>query len=118
MAKGKRIREKGKLKLSRYFKKIDDYDPTIKRSVTNCEKAVEYFKKDNDLWGAAKATFVMANAYSVDNNIKKSCELYDEALSLYLSKENKFKGRIHTHNPNFKDYEEMINAFKTKFCKK
>ncbi len=91
------------------------YDPTQKTSRIHFEKAAMLFRQDGDLWGESKSLFEVANTYQVDGDSNTACMFYNRALRSYESKENVFKGRIHTQNPNFKDMAEMIRAFMKRY---
>jgi tetratricopeptide (TPR) repeat protein len=103
---------------SREYKNVNffpSYDPTSKTSINHFEKATVLYKQEKDMWGASKAIFSMANAYSIDKNLEKSCELLNESLRTYksavLTPDSRGRTHLHTHNPNFKDMESMIRGF-------
>ena len=94
-----------------FYRQHDEYDETASKSISHLKSAIEAFTLDGDYWGVSKATFVMANAYATDDNTEMACTLYKKSLAIYLSDENVFKGRVHTFNPQYNSYEEMIRAF-------
>lgn len=97
------------------FKNSPTYDPTSKTSIFHFERASALYQQENDSWGASKAIFGMANAYSIDGNKEKSCELMNESLRTYrsarITPDSRGRTHIHTINPKFKDMESMILGF-------
>jgi len=98
-----------------YYKEGNEYDPTSGKSISHSAKAADVYIGIGNYTQAAKAQFALANAY-LDSNKQKSCELYDESLESY-NKGKKLNPRERFNfNPNFKSYEELVNAFKSKYC--
>ena len=84
------------------------------KSIEYFKKAIALFKKHNDNFGQAQAYFGLASAYGGGGQFKESCETFDLSLAAYLrGKGKKDPFRI---NPNFRDFKEMLNAFREKVC--
>jgi hypothetical protein len=104
----------------RYHKEFyishNEYDPTAGKSIQHFKLAAKSFEKDGDYWGVSKALFSMGNAFATDNDYVTACAKFNESLSTYRSDKNVFKGRVHPHNPAYKTYDTMIEAFISKHC--
>ena len=71
--------------------------------------AIEIFDNAKDSNGSAQANFGLANAYRTK---QESCKHYDISLEKFDP-----NGRKFPINRQFKDFPEMVNAFKEKYCK-
>ncbi len=100
-----------------FYVKHSEYDPTASKSIKHFELAAKAFEDDGDYWGVSKALFSMGNAYGTDNDYVHGCIKFKESLAVYKSDKNVFKGRSHPHNPAFKSFDAMIEAFIAKHCK-
>ena len=89
----------------------NEYDPTTEKSIQHFQRAKSAFEKDGDYWGVSKVVFGAGNSYASIGQIDKACKAYKESLEIYRSDKNVFKGRVHTFNPAFESYEDMILAF-------
>jgi len=99
-----------------FYKKHNEYDPTLRTSIEHFAKAAETYRTLGDNWGVSTALFGMGNAEHVDGNQQRGCELYKEALDLYLSTANDPNRKVHWWNPKFESYDRMIQAFTQKYC--
>ena len=99
-----------------FYEKHNEYDPTTAKSIEHFKLAALAFEKDGDFWGVSKALFSMGNAYVIDDDFRNACVKFNESLSLFNSDKNIFKGRVHPHNPAFKSFDAMIEAFIGKYC--
>lgn len=100
-----------------FYVKHNEYDPTSRKSISHFKEAILAFEKDGDYWGVSKSTFAMGNAYATDNDLESACSNYRNALEIYHSDKNVFKGRVHPHNPTFESYDSMIESFIEAKCK-
>lgn len=99
-----------------FYIKHNEYDPTATKSISHFELAAKAFEEDGDYWGVSKAYFSMGNAYLTDNDKLNGCAQFNKSLSIYKSDKNVFKGRVHPHNPAFKSFDAMVEAFINKHC--
>ena len=99
-----------------FYTKYNEYDPTATKSIYHFKQAAQAFENDGDFWGVSKAYFAMGNSYITDNDHIAGCLKFRESLEIYNSDKNVFKGRIHPHNPNYKSFDAMIEAFIVKYC--
>ncbi len=99
-----------------FYIKHNEYDPTASTSIKHFELAVKAFEEDGDYWGVSKALFEMGNAYLTDNDAANGCAKFSKSLTVYQSDKNVIKGRVHPHNPAFKTFDAMIEAFIERYC--
>jgi len=99
-----------------FYQKHNEYDPTASKSIKHFQLAANSFEQDGDLWGVSKVIFSMGNAYAIDNDYVNACIKFKESLSIFKSAKNTFKGRVHPHNPAYKSFDAMVEAFIIKHC--
>jgi tetratricopeptide (TPR) repeat protein len=85
--------------------------PNPQEAVKDYEKAIQLYTELGDSNGVAKCHFGIGEALNAVDK-KTSCQHFDLAIKSYDEKGDKFY-----INPRFKDFPDMVRAFKNELCK-
>ncbi|MGR6874964.1 hypothetical protein ACU6U9_22370 [Pseudomonas sp. HK3] len=101
----------------KFHVKFPDHDPKNGKAILHATKAIELFTKLNKLMQVSKTQFVLANFYLGQELKEKGCNLYDASIINYnkgvaLDPNTGFA----INNPNFKNFPDMVAAFKLDYC--
>lgn len=87
---------------------------SIPKSIEYFLKAKILFKKNKNNFGVARAYFGLASAYGIIGEHVKSCDYFEMSRISYLN--GRGKEKPFPVNNLFKDFEDMVIAFKKKVC--
>jgi tetratricopeptide (TPR) repeat protein len=101
----------------KFHVKFPDHDPKNGKVILHGTKAIELFIILNDFTQVSKTQFVLANFYLGQDLKEEGCNLYDESINNYnkgiaLDPSTGFV----ISNPNFKNFPDMVEAFKLDHC--
>ena len=101
---------------SKYFKEHGGYDPTNEKSIKHFRESAEFYKLAGDHWGVSSALVGVGDSYFSEGNNENACKIYKESLATYTNPNAVFTGIIHTWNPRYESYQEMVEALVDKAC--
>jgi tetratricopeptide (TPR) repeat protein len=90
------------------------YDGTFMKSVDNFATAKGLFEKNENHAGVTKSLVGLGNAYSVRGEKDKACESYNAALRSWEAAKEKDPSVRLPILTQYRDAEELINAFRQK----
>lgn len=90
--------------------------PASDKSALHSQQALDIFVELGNFAQATKAQFAIANAY-IERDKERGCSAYDDSLKLYEKGKKINPGESFQINPNFKDFPDMVKAFKDEYCK-
>ena len=64
----------------------------------------------------SKSKFGLANAYGLNNEFKKRCEMYALSIVDYKKGKELNPNSGFRFNPTFSSFEEMVQAFTNEYC--
>lgn len=101
------------------FKELGTYDGTYMKSISNYEKAIKLFEKNNEETGVVKCLVGIGNAYAGRGENEKECKYYKEALSRYQSakKEGRLNREPVIFDKRYNNLGELIEAFIQGYCR-
>ena len=101
-------------KFAATYKWLGTYDGTYMKSIDNFATAKRLFEKNQNDVGVTKSLVGLGNAYSVRGEKDKACENYNAALRSWeaaRARDPSVRAPILTQ---YRDAEELINAFRQK----
>jgi len=100
----------------KFYREQGTYDPTYGTSIANFKHSAESFRKAGDLWGASAGLVGVGDGYMNQGDRQEGCAAYREASVTYNDPAAVFTGLIHTWNPKYKTYAEMLDALIAGAC--
>ncbi|CAI3803110.1 hypothetical protein [Rheinheimera sp. MM224] len=100
-----------------HYRELGTFDPTPEKSKQSFMKAVDFYKKGGEYWGAANALIGVGDAFSKQGDNANACLSYREALQTYLDPNAIFTGTAFTWNPKYPSYQAMLEAIIQNTCK-
>jgi len=105
------------VKNPRFHVSYPDFDPKNGKVFFHAHKAIDLFLELDQRTQISKVQFVLANFYLVLNNTIKGCELYDQSIVNYQKGISKDPTTGFAISDNFRNFPEMVAAFKHDHCK-
>jgi len=86
------------------------------KAIKNFKNAIKAYQEANNYTMVGKAKFGLANAYHAGNQLDKHCDMYNQSIADYKKGKKLNPKSDFRINPRFTSFEEMVNAFKNKYC--